>query len=54
MLYNNAFCHIDYNGDIIYYDGIYSFSGFYNGLALVKDEFDQMYYINYKGEKVIK
>ena len=44
----------DYSGNITEYEDVVAFHGFHDGLALVKNTADQYYYINVKGEKVIK
>lgn len=44
----------DYSGNITEYEDITDFYGFNEGLALVKNAAGQYYYINIKGEKVIK
>ena len=44
----------DYSGNITEYTDIAEFYGFNEGIALVKNAAGQYYYINIKGEKVIK
>lgn len=44
----------DYSGNITEYTDVAEFYGFNEGLALVKNTAGQYYYINIKGEKVIK
>ena len=43
----------DYSGNLTEYDDVKYFDGFSEGLALVKNSAGQIYYINYKGEKII-
>lgn len=43
----------DYFGNVTEYDDVKYFDGFSEGLALVKNSAGQIYYINYKGEKII-
>jgi len=44
----------DYSGNITEYIDVTDFYGFNEALALVKNAAGQYYYINIKGEKVIK